>query len=389
MLATVQNDPADIGTLTIVPPVAVVAHSRLLLGIFLLLLIFAIDFARDFLLPVTMAFFIALTFRPVIRKASRHGIPGWLSATVFMLALVLTVASLIYGLSGPVAKWIADAPELARDFRERLESLRLSLQPIADLTDRLNEAVRPEGGTAVPKVVLSDSSLPEMSILAQGAGYSVQVLAALALTLVTAAFVMASGDLFYEKLIGAFPTLSDKKRALRIVHDVEGEVSSYIFTISAINLGLGISVGVAFWLLGMPGAAMWGVLVFMFNFVPYIGAIFGVSLATFMAVITFDSLGHALLVPFAYLALNGIENQFVTPVLLGRHLQLNAVAILISLTFWTWQWGIAGTMLAVPILMTVKVLASHIDSWKTTGEFLSGRSADSDPVDAPNEARQT
>jgi predicted PurR-regulated permease PerM len=370
-----------------VPPVEVVARSRLLLGIFLLLLIFAIDFARDFLLPVTMAFFIALTFRPIIRKAARRGIPGWLSATVFMLALVLAAAGLVYGLSGPVAAWIADAPELARDFRERLESMRLSLQPLADLTERLNEAARPAGGITPPEVVVSDGSLPEMSILAQGAGYSVQVLAEIVLTIVTAAFVMASGDLFYEKLIGAFPTLSDKKRALRIVHDVESEVSSYILTISIINLGLGISVGLAFWLIGMPGAAMWGVLVFLFNFVPYIGAVFGVALAAFMAIVTFDSLGHALLVPLAYLALNGIENQFVTPVMLGRSLQLNAVAILISLTFWTWQWGIAGTMMAVPILMTVKVLASHIDSWKTTGEFLSGRSADSDPVSAPQEAR--
>jgi predicted PurR-regulated permease PerM len=370
-------DPSSRDTSEAVP-LPVTARSRLLLGIFLILTVFALDFAREFLLPVTMAFFIALTFRPIIRKASRRGIPAWLSASIFMGGLIILTTALIYALSTPLAGWISDAPEYARIFRERFEALRDSLQPIANLSDRVNEAAELSTAAQTTEVVVTESNSPIFNYVAQGAGYSISVIATIVLTIVTAAFMMASGDLFYEKLVRVFPTLADKKRALRIVYDVEGEVSSYILIVSVINLGLGIFVGVAFFVLGMPAAWLWGLLAFLFNFIPYVGAIFGIALSGFMAVITFDTVFYAALIPLAYSILNGIENQFVTPVLLGRRLSLNSVAILISLTFWTWLWGIAGTMLAVPILMTIKVLASHIDGWKSAGEFLSGPSEDFD-----------
>jgi predicted PurR-regulated permease PerM len=353
-------------------PLPVTARSRLLLGIFLILIVFALDFAREFFLPVTMAFFIALTFRPIIRKASKRGVPAWLSATIFMGGLIVVTATLIYALSAPLAGWISDAPEYARTFRERFEALRASLRPISNLTERVSEIAELSVATPATEIVVAETNSPVFNYLALGAGYSAGVVATITLTIVTAAFMMASGDLFYEKLVRVFPTLADKKRALRIVYDVEGEVSSYLLIVSAINLGLGVCVGAAFFALGMPAAWLWGLLAFLFNFIPYVGAIFGVALSGFMAVITFDTFSYAALIPLTYSAINGIENQFVTPVLLGRRLSMNSVAILISLTFWTWLWGIAGTMLAVPILMTVKVLASHIDSWNAVGEFLSG-----------------
>ncbi len=273
------------------PPLPVTARSRLLLGIFLILLVFALDFAREFLLPVTMAFFIALTFRPIIRKASKRGIPAWLSATVFMGALIILAAAFVYALSGPVAGWIADAPDYARTFRERLEAMRDTLRPISNLTDRVSEAANLSSAAQTTEVVIAESNSPVFNYVAQGAGYSLSVIATIVLTIVTAAFMMASGDLFYQKLIGVFPTLADKKRALRIVYDVEGEVSNYILIVSLINLGLGVCVGFAFFFLGMPVAYLWGLLAFLFNFIPYVGAIFGIALSGFMAVIAFELSG--------------------------------------------------------------------------------------------------
>jgi predicted PurR-regulated permease PerM len=352
------------------------AYSKILLAILLILSIFALDFAREFLLPVTMAFFLALTFRPLIRKASKKGIPAWLSASIFMLTLIIVGSVLIYALSAPISAFIADAPGYTQAFLGRLHIVGNWLKPITDFAGQLSMS----GRTAVADSqtinqtpgILTNASPSIINYVFQSAGYSIDVVATIVLTAVTAAFMMASGDLFYEKLIRVLPTLSDKKRALRIVYDVEDEISAYIVTVTLINLGLGICVGAAFFALGMPMAFLWGILVFLFNFVPYVGAVFGVALAGFIAVATFDSFGYALLVPVAYAVLNGIENQFVTPVFLGRRLQLNSVAILIFLTFWTWEWGIAGTMLAVPILMTVKVLCSHIQGMAGLGEFLSG-----------------
>ena len=354
-------------------------YSRILLAILLVLSVFVLDFAREFLLPVTMAFFIALTFRPFIGKASKKGIPAWLSASVFMATLMIIIGILIYALSGPVAALIADAPQYTKSFIARLQTFGDWLKPFTNFPGQFAAPDKPTPDVAPTPTLLTSASPSIMTYAFQSAGYSVDVVATIVLTVVTAAFMMASGNLFYEKLVRILPTLSDKKRALRIVYDVEDEISAYIVTVTFINLGLGFCVGVAFFLLGMPNAFLWGILVFVFNFVPYVGAVFGVALAGFIAVATFDQLGYAILIPLIYALLNGIENQFVTPVFLGRRLQLNSVAILIFLTFWTWEWGIAGTMLAVPILMTVKVLCSHIENWSSFGEFLSGPTENTTP----------
>lgn len=285
-----------------------------------------------------------------------------------MAAVILSVAGFVYAVSGPVAGWIADAPSYAKSFSEKLKDLRASFESVTDLTNR----IQAETATATPvkEVVVSDNS-PMLTFLAQGTGYSADVVTTVVLTLVIAAFMMASGDLFYEKIVRVLPTLTDKKRALRIVFDVEKEVSSYLLVVTAINAGLGVAVAASFYFLGMPLAYLWGLLAFLFNYIPYVGAIAGVALSGFMAVAVFDTLTSALAVPLAYAVINGIENQFITPVFLGRRLQLNAVAILLALTFWTWEWGIAGTMLAVPILVTIKVFCDHLDGLEGVGEFLS------------------
>jgi predicted PurR-regulated permease PerM len=352
------------------PALAMKPVKRLLAGIFIIALAFGLDFGREFLLPVTLAFFIALAFRPAVRRLSRAGIPAWITTSVFMAAVILSAAGFVYAVSGPVSGWIADAPSYARSFSEKLRDLRASFDSVTHLTDGIQAAANTAAAAPAKEVVVSDNS-PMLAFLAQGTGYSAGVVTTVVLTLVIAAFMMASGDLFYEKIVRVLPTLTDKKRALRIVYDVETEVSTYLQMVTAINAALGLSIGVAFYFLGMPMAYLWGLLAFLFNYIPFVGAITGVALSGFMAVTVFDSLTYALVIPAAYALINGIENQLITPVFLGRRLQINSVAILLALTFWSWEWGIAGTMLAVPILVTIKVFCDHLDGMQGIGEFLS------------------
>jgi predicted PurR-regulated permease PerM len=352
------------------PASALKPIKRLLVGIFVILFAYGLDFGREFLLPVTLAFFIALAFRPTVRRFSRFGIPAWLTSSAFIAIFIAAAAAFIYALSGPVAAWVADAPAYAKAFSLKLQAVRAHISSITNMTERIREAADVAGAPAAQQVVVADNS-SMMAIVTQGTGYSTDIVTTVVLTLVIAAFMMASGDLFYEKIVRVLPTLTDKKRALRIVFDVEREVSTYLLTVTAINAGLGAAIAVAFYFLGMPLAYLWGLLAFLFNYIPYVGAILGVSLSGFMAVAVFDSLSYALLIPLAYSVINGLENQFVTPVFLGRRLQMNAVAILLALTFWTWEWGIAGTMLAVPILVTIKVFCSQIEGLHGVGEFLS------------------
>ena len=229
-----------------------------LLGLFIIATIAALYFARDFLLPVVLATFIALTLRPAVRFLEKRHIPPGLSAAFLAVVLVSAGLSAGYFISLQVSAWIDQAPQLTQVFVEKFSGLRASMDAVTDLTNKLQEASKVTGDATVQEVVVRQSALP--ALLALITGYPIQFTITLLATLVIAVFLMASGDLFYEKLVRVMPTLTDRKRALRIVYDVEKEVSSYVLTLAAIHAGLGIAVAVAFQALGMPAPYLWGLL---------------------------------------------------------------------------------------------------------------------------------
>jgi predicted PurR-regulated permease PerM len=198
-------------------------------------------------------------------------------------------------------------------------------------------------------------------------------LAKLALTLILVLFILASGDLFYEKLVRVMPTLSDKKRAVRIFRDVEFEVSRYFLTVAMINAGFGLAVGTTLALFGWATPVVWGLAAALLNFIPYVGGLVAVLIMALVGMVAFDSITFALLGPAIYIGLNVIESNFVTPLIVGRRLELNPVVILLAVTFWGWLWGIAGILIAVPFLVVVKVFADHVEGMRPVGEFLSAR----------------
>ena len=167
------------------------------------------------------------------------------------------------------------------------------------------------------------------------------------------------------------PTLQDKRRAVSILSEIESHVSKYLLTVTLINIGLGIAVGTTVGLLGLRNPVMWGAMVAILNFVPYLGALTGIICMTIGAVLSFDSIGYAMVFPAAYLIIATIEGNFVTPYVMGRSLTLNPVLILLSLTFWGFMWGIAGIILAVPILAAFKIFCAHVEQMEPIAEFLS------------------
>jgi predicted PurR-regulated permease PerM len=189
-------------------------------------------------------------------------------------------------------------------------------------------------------------------------------------------------------MISILPTLSDKKRALRIAYDVEREISRYLLTVSVINVGLGVAVAAAMAATGMPNAILWGVATALLNFVPYVGALTNLATVAVVAVLSFDSIQQAMIPPILFVACIIIEGQFVTPAVLGRRLELNSVAIFITLALWSWLWGIVGAILAVPMLVSVKVLCDHFEGLSSFGEFLSAGSPRSEPAEAAPESSQ-
>ena len=189
-------------------------------------------------------------------------------------------------------------------------------------------------------------------------------------TLVLLYFLLAAGDLFLQKLIKVLPQLKDKKKAVVIARETEASISTYLFTVALVNVVLGLAITLVMFLVGMPNPLLWGALAALAEFMPYIGATVVLGTLTLAGLVTFPTLGHALLVPGAYLTVNLIQSQFVSPLVLGRRLTLNPVAILIGLVFWWWLWGVGGAFIAVPLLATCKIFCDHIESLAPIGEFL-------------------
>ena len=342
-----------------------------LVGLLILAVTAATVIGKDFLVPVAFAFFIALTFRPFIRRMSKRGVPAWLTTTGIALVLAALLLVIVAVFGSALTDWINRWPEVQRTFLQRNASLLDWFKHILDVTQTIAAPATEGGASTTPEVVVRQPVLPTIANFI--ATYPVNVTITLSSALVIALFLMASGDLFYEKLIRVMPRFDDKKNALRIVFDVERDVSNYLLTITAINAGLGAIVGVSFWLIGMPMPHFWAFFVFALNFIPYLGPIAGVIVSAFVSIVVFSNWGQAILAPLVYMTIIGIETQIVTPAVLSRRMSINSVAILIALAFWGWAWGIAGIIMAVPFLVTLRVFCSHLQVLQPVGEFLSGQ----------------
>lgn len=347
--------------------------TGLLTGIFIVLAVYALYFARDFVLPVILAFMLALMLTPIVRFLRKRGIPEPVSATLLVLMSVIAVSSAGYFLSGPVIDLANNAPSIGARLTERLAELRHPFDRFMQISgqiERLTESTQEPG---VQRVVMS-----QPGIVSQAASNVLSAGTTTAITFVLSLFLLASGTMFYEKIVQSFTRLSEKKRALRIVYDVEREISRYLLTVALINAGLGLAIGLGMWAFGMPNPAVWGMAAALLNFLPYIGSAITILLVAIISLITFPSLGFALLPPIYVLCCNIVEGQVVTPIVVGRRLEINAVAIFIAVAFWSWLWGIVGALIAVPLLVVIKVFCDHFENLRHIGNFLAAQQSADD-----------
>ena len=352
-----------------------VSYGWAVIGLFLLALLGALGYARAFLLPVLFAFMLALILRPVVRYLARRGIPEFLTSLTLVLSVLGAAGLGFYFLSAPLSALLTDLPRIANEIEVKLIDFRTTSENIQAVTEKIESLGKTDtpGPSEVQKVEMAQPGLLS-SVAANALDAAARGIFALVLLL----FLLSSGDLFYAKIVRAMPTFSDKKKALGIALDIERELSRYLGTITLINAGLGICVGLALWAVGIPNPVLWGVLAGVLNFIPYIGSLIGVALVATIALGTLPTLSHALLAPLAYFALTTIEGQVVTPLLVGRRLALNPVTLFLGIAFWGWLWGVIGMLFAVPLMVAVKIFCSHIDGLTTISDFLSTENQDED-----------
>ena len=338
-------------------------------GVLLLATLYTLYFASDFAIPVVAAVILGLVLAPFVRALARRGVPSAITGGIAVLAVVGALSSGIVVLSNSASEWLNRAPTVLSQLDYKLRALKRPVEQVKEASEKVEKLA--DVGSEKNSAQSRDVVVKPPSMLKQIFGTMQTIAVQLGITLVLLFFLIASGDVFKMKLVTAMPRYRDKRRALCIWRDVEDNVSVYLLTITLINICLGAAIAVGLYAAGLPNALLWGVMAGSLNFIPYIGALVGLSVVSVVSIITFDSLGQAMIPPLIYAGCNVLESQLITPSVLGRRLSLNPVVVFVSVIFWGWLWGMPGAMMAVPLLIIVHVLCTHFPRLRFIADFLT------------------
>lgn len=341
-----------------------------LYGLLLFVILTVLYFAREMVLPVVVALILSLVFLPFVRAMKNIFIPAPVGAAIVVLGLLAVLLGGTYRLAEPTSVWLNRVPQGLLEIDAKLRRITGSVHKVATATEQVQEMTEQmasgDDNKEKPQEVVVQTPRYANAVFSYAREFAVTAIS----TLVLLYFLLASGDMFLRKTIAATPRLADKKRAINIAQQVEADVSTYLFTIVMINIGLGCTVTLLMYLLGVPNPLLWGVMTAIFNFIPYFGDIASISILTIVGLLTFDELWRSLLVPGVFYIITAAEGYLITPLIVGKRMNLNPVVIVLSVLFWGWMWGIPGALLAVPILVALKALCDRVESLLVFGDFL-------------------
>lgn len=318
-------------------------------GTFVLLFVAGLYFCRGILLPLLAAMLIGTTFAPLVKGAMRYGISPWMTSVALLAGLIVAVGVAVTLLAGPVSAWIERAPDIGIAIKEKL----YVLDPLLTALRQLHNVMTPAGAT----VSVEPSQLAIVTpVLAFVTPTAVQVV----LFVVALLFYLPAQIEFRGYLAAFLASRGAKLRLIRIVNDVESNLASYVAIVTVINVALGIVVAAGTWLAGFPNPVILGILAAVLNYIPYVGPGCMALVLSGVGLVSFPSLGAALVPAAAFVALTTIEGHVLTPTVLGRELTLNPFAVLLAIAFWTWLWGPMGAFLAVPLSIVALVTINHL-----------------------------
>ena len=336
------------------------------IGIFLIICIQALYFSASFLIPITAAVLGYLTLSPLRRKLHRFGVPSAVTAAVATLGIAVMVLFGILRFAEPVSDLMANLPELITQFSNGIASGGGTLEKLNDAAQAAETALEGKSSESTLEVKVVKESGYVDSLFQSAPAVVGQ--AAFALTLLF--FLIASGDMFMLKIVQTISKFDDKKKAVHLVQKLERKLGHYLGSIALINLALGFTVAIAMAFWGLPNPLLLGVIAFLLNFIPFLGALAGAAFAGLVAFSEFKDLWVTFAVFLTYMSLTSVEGQFITPQLLSNRLKLNTPFVFISVAFFAWVWSVIGMIVAVPILIVAKITLDEFESTRKLGTFL-------------------
>jgi predicted PurR-regulated permease PerM len=348
--------------------------------------IFLIQYARTVLIPIALGVLISYALTPIVSALARVHVPRAIGAAVAVSLLVGSVGIGLYTLSDEAMAIVANVPPAAKRLRERVvahkdqrggalltqvQEAAKELEKTADVATKPSEDPRTTARDAVQRVQVVEPSFRASDYIWMGGVGLFGFLGQTVVILFLVYFLLVTGDLYKRKLVKiAGPTLSTKRITVQILDEINEQIESFIRVQVLTSIVVAVATGATLWWFGVANYAVWGLLAGLFNSIPYVGPI---AVAGGLAVVTFMQFND--LVPTAYvcavtLAITSLEGFLLTPALMGRASQMNPVAVFVGLLFWTWVWGVWGTILGVPMLMMLKSICDHVEDLQPIGELL-------------------
>ncbi len=357
------------------------ALTLILGGGFLLLVPFALQAGAEFFLPLTAAIIIAIALVPLLEWLERHGLSSGIAAFVSLLAFVMLVNAALAIVILPATGWFARLPEtLPRirdniapliDFYEALQSfVDRTLQSVATGTEATAQAMAAQAPTSVVDYFISAAPSAAVQLF---------------FALLVIYFFLSSWTRLRRGTIRRRGSFDGAMRTARLIQNVVDATADYLGTISVINVTLGLIVAALLWAIGMPSPLMWGGIVALCNYVPYLGPIVAAILLGLGGLMTFDAIGFAIIPSLIFIVAHMLEANVITPLILGRRLTINPLLILVSLSFWGWVWGAPGALLAVPLLLILQTILATTGTPDLAGFlFERGTLTHDDDRDVPD-----
>src|SRR3954467_14310347 len=313
---------------------------------------FALRAGAEFFLPVTAALVIAIALVPMLEWLERRGLPSALAAFTCVVAFLavanIAVASIVF----PASDWVRLLPERTGGTPQTLAPVMHAysqLQRFVDNVFRQFSTAHPHGTRTVQ--VETPNSL--LGIIATSAPLAaVQMFFGVLVIF----FFLSGWTRMRRRTITDRTSFEGAMTTARAIQQMVDATSTYLGTITLVNIALGALVALAVWLLGMPTPLMWGGIVTILNYIPYLGPIASALLLALGGLMTFTEPGYALLPALCFVGFHLVEANFITPTFVGRRLTINPLLILVSLSFWAWVWGTTGALLAVPLLIIIRTI---------------------------------
>ncbi|MEQ8207990.1 MAG: AI-2E family transporter [Woeseia sp.] len=321
--------------------------------------------AADLLVPIAFAILLNFLLSPIVRIFQKFHIPAAFTAATLVVGLLATVVLIFGSLAEPAEYWLKEAPRSIRDLKSYSFSANERLADIQEIAAEVTELAQSDPPAKAQSVVVRGPGMFESIV-----GSLPSLLTFVGIVVFLTFFLLASGDTLLRRITLCGRSWPECRRIVTIARQVRSELSRYLLTVTAINFSLGLALSGAMYLLNVPNPFLWGLMTALFNFAPYLGAVASASILAIVGLSTFDTLAEAAMVPSALLVLTVLEGQLVTPAILGRRMALSPVFIFLSVIVWGWLWGVAGALMAVPIVTIIKVVCDNVPTLRPIGRFV-------------------